>query len=145
MKMAAARVRRKSAAAPMAMPTMAPVEMEGSGVTGAGEFGVDVELGTVVVGAEVVTPVVALLRVDVSGRSEAFQAIWIMGAYRFMAVTALLGSVVKPKLLLEPPSQEMVGNWVDLARMRHVWPWRLSHLKPSGQQPTNVSSASIWN
>jgi hypothetical protein len=67
-----------------------------------------------------------------------------MGAYRLRLVTCSLGSVVKPKLLLAPVSQETVGRVADWARMRQVWPLRLSHLNPVGQQPTKVSPTFIW-
>ena len=51
---------------------------------------------------------------------------------------------MKPKLLLAPVSQETVGRMVDLARIMQVWPLRLSHPNPVGQQPTKVSSGFIW-
>jgi hypothetical protein len=77
-------------------------------------------------------------------RSDDRNASWIMGANRLSVLTFPFGSVVKPKLLLEPVSQDTVGSVVNLARIRHVCPLRLSHLNPVGQHPTNVSSGSIW-
>jgi hypothetical protein len=136
-------IRRKRAAAPMAMPAIAPLESGGPEdevLVSFNGVGVDAEVGREVVGAVVVEVEDV---VEVSGRSVDFQASWIMGAYRFRTLTFPAGSVVKPKLLLEPSWQDTVGRVVDLARIRHVWPLRLSHRNPVGQHPTNVSSASI--
>jgi hypothetical protein len=163
-KIAAARTSRKSAAAPTAMPAIAPVERgeeelvaeaKVPGSVAGVERSVAVELGMEVVGAEVareperllsMVVVVALVGgVQPSGRSDAFHASWIMGAYKFSVVSLELGKVMKPKLLLEPSWQVTVGRVVDLATIRHVWPLRLSHLNPVGQQPTKVSWDSIRN
>jgi len=143
-------MRRKSTAAPTAMPAIAPVERVESSLVLAEPYGsspVGVGLRTEVVGEEMVEDETVRLRLvaDVSGRSDDFQAIWIIGAYKFKASTSALGSVVKPKLLLEPLWHETVGRRVDVATMRHVWPRRLSQWKPVGQHPAKVSSASIWN
>jgi hypothetical protein len=125
----------------MAMPISAPVESEGS----FWEAGVELaEVGAALVEDEEDVRVVLLeLLVEDSGRSDDFQASWIMGANRWSWETHALGTVVKPKLLLEPLSQDTVGTVVAVGCTTHVWPLRLSHLKPVGQQPTKVSSASI--
>jgi hypothetical protein len=79
------------------------------------------------------------------GRSVAFHASWIMGASTVMmgGPLSLLGSVTKKKslvLLL----QLAMGRTVDAAIERQVWVLpSLSHVNPSGQQPTKVSPASI--
>ena len=133
----------RAMAPPTAMPAIAPVESCGAES--------ELELG-VVVGMELgradVVEVVVLLLLDVvmdeRDRSDDWKASWIMGANRLRLVTCALGSVVKPKLLLEPDSQETVARVRDLARMIQVWPLRLSQLNPVGQQPTKVSSAFIW-
>jgi hypothetical protein len=151
MKMAAARIRRNTMPPPTAMPAIAPIERVGLSVARVG-FGVEEALASASGLLVLVLEVDTLMELEVvvvemlKGRSLGCRAIWIMGANTSSSEMALLGTVVKPKLSLAPSTpQDTVGIAVSVAVQTQVWPLRLEHSKPDGQQPMKVSLGFIWN
>ena len=82
---------------------------------------------------------------DVGNRSDAFHAIWIMGAKMLRLNTAALGMVAKLKPSKRPLRQVTVLRVMVRTTARHVWPFWLWQLKPGGQHPTAVSPGSMGN
>lgn len=83
--------------------------------------------------------------VDAGGWSDAFHAIWIMGAKMLRLSTAALGMVAKLKPSKRPLRQVTVLRVIVRTTARHVWPFWLWQLKPCGQHPTAVSPGSMRN
>lgn len=83
--------------------------------------------------------------VDAGGWSDAFHAIWIMGAKMLRLGTAALGMVAKLKPSKRPLLQVTVVRVMVRTTAMHVWPFWLWQLKPSGQHPTAVSPGCMRN
>ena len=83
--------------------------------------------------------------VDAGGWSDAFHAIWIMGAKMLRLGTAALGIVAKLKPSKRPLLQVTVVRVMVRTTAMHVWPFWLWQLKPCGQHPTAVSPGCMRN